>query len=277
MGLVACAIFAASVLSNLALAQLPGQAYIVTINGSVTTIIEPLDAPAATFTGTDSLGLPTSVETTEPVTATTTPVALSLSQLIGASSATGVTSASASLSSTGPASSTAFGFETITLGGAPSATGSVSSSASTRTSATSSDLEATPTSSSTSAPETRANSSAASGLSFSAKVGIGLGVPLGVIILAIFGFFVLRHQRNRQSRLGGPENAAAATATHPANDEQGKRLGPGEAGGNLTTPRSHDRPHGLNQNAHEIHEPDLPPYSREAPGSPGVWKQELPA
>jgi len=80
--------FAATVLSSLSLAQLPGQAYIVTINGTITTVIEPLDAPGATYTGTDSLGMPTTVETTEPVTASTTPVAVSLTQLIGDSSPT---------------------------------------------------------------------------------------------------------------------------------------------------------------------------------------------
>lgn len=79
-------VFAATVFTSLSLAQLPGQAYIVTINGTITTVIEPFDAPGATFTGTDSLGMPTTVETTEPVTASTTPVAVSLTQLIGDSS-----------------------------------------------------------------------------------------------------------------------------------------------------------------------------------------------
>ncbi len=81
-------IFAAAMFTSLSSAQLPGQVYIVTINGTITTVIEPLDAPGATFTGTDSLGIPTTVETTEPVTASTTPVAVSLTQLIGDSSPT---------------------------------------------------------------------------------------------------------------------------------------------------------------------------------------------
>lgn len=148
---VACAVFAATVLSSLSCAQLPGQAYIVTINGTVTTVIEPLDAPAATFSGTDSLGAPTTVETTEPVTASTTPVAISLTQLIGVSS---------------PTSSMSIAPQIATPGSTRSAT-------------------STATGLSGSAIGSPDKSYAAPALRSSSKIVIGLNISLGLIILAI--------------------------------------------------------------------------------------------
>ncbi|KAL6718751.1 hypothetical protein ACLMJK_002985 [Lecanora helva] len=124
---------------------------------------------------------------------------------------------------------------------------------------------------STSAPGALKTSSpkasvAPSGLSSSAKIGIGLGVPLGLIILAILASaaYFLR-KRNPGSLFTGSINTATDEAKTSLNKGRAKPTG---------------KLNEAEETGQALHEKDginVPAFSRELPGSPGVQRHELSA
>ncbi|CAF9920567.1 MAG: hypothetical protein ALECFALPRED_001568 [Alectoria fallacina] len=126
----------------------------------------------------------------------------------------------------------------------------------------------TPTPTSSTTPIIKSSSATASpGLDPSAKIGIGLGVPLGLIVLATIGFLTLRYRRHKQvSRLRHQSNIAAGGLS-PA-EQKGKK--------DVTDVENSNEPQGPeNNHVHEIQGTAIPAYSRELAGSPGVRWQEL--
>lgn len=114
-------------------------------------------------------------------------------------------------------------------------------------------------------PEAANSSSATIGLSSPAKIGVGVGVSLGVVFFAIIiaGLVLVRRTRNGRSKLedqgqgGGAEKSA--TTDEPVmqeldNDGNGAGIGSG---------------------ARELHAIESPPTSRELTGSPGPPRYEL--
>ena len=101
------------------------------------------------------------------------------------------------------------------------------------------------------------------GLITSAKIGIGLGVPLGVIILAIVAFLGYLYGKRR----GNQRN------TVPVADEQFRGF-PGDKDPSATRGQAGAAAVGPQ-------EPDndgkLPRYAEELQGTPGVKRHELPA
>ncbi|KAL9063257.1 MAG: hypothetical protein Q9161_009561 [Pseudevernia consocians] len=134
-------------------------------------------------------------------------------------------------------------------------------------------------------------------LATSTKIGIGLGVPLGVIIVAIIAFLCMRHIRHKkQSRLRHSGNIAAA-GVYPASDQDMKLnavqvekktdvAASLEQTGPLpvspleqrapVSPLGHEEDVSPSANIRELHGWDIPPYSRELEGSPAPVRKELP-
>lgn len=128
---------------------------------------------------------------------------------------------------------------------------------------------------STSDSTARANLAAASsGLASSVKVGIGLGVPLGLIILSIVGFLIFQHQKHRKGLRLRYHGKIAANGLNAAVDERCEAT---EDGGERVNLAEKDEPQVIEEEGvHEIHGLEVPAYSRELAGSPGVRRQELP-
>ncbi|CAD6563948.1 MAG: hypothetical protein ASARMPRED_002580 [Alectoria sarmentosa] len=219
---------------------------------------EDVPSAAATPTSEDatSTSLTSKSEVVPSVTLSLTRIDLSFqaSPQISSTTSTFIPPASATTSTSIPASAT-----TST---------SIPASATTATPTPASVTTSTPTPTLSTTPITQSSSATASpGLDPSAKIGIGLGVPLGLILLATIGFLTLRHRRHKQvSRLRHHSNIAAA-GLYPA-EEKDER--------DITDVENSSEPRGLeNNHVHEIQGTAIPAYSRELPGSPGVRWQEL--
>ena len=102
--------------------------------------------------------------------------------------------------------------------GVPSTTSSATSSASAPppSSTSSSSASSTATDSSSSSQPTESSSSG--GLSSGAKAGIGIGVALGVLMMAALGFFTFRLYR-KVSRMEGGAGKLETDQTEPARKE----------------------------------------------------------
>ena len=99
------------------------------------------------------------------------------------------------------------------------------------------------------------------GISRSAKLGIGIGVPLGVIFLAFIGYILLRRGRHKRNLRGGTVDNAVA--------EQ-KQTVDGEV---VQVQQEDDNP------VHpwpELHGQSIAQNPRELEGSPGPARKELP-
>ena len=174
----------------------------------------------------------------------------------------------------------------------PSSTVQSPSSLSTQnTSPTSTQSGSSSTASGTSQPSgtasqapTISTSKAPSKLSSSAKIGIGLGVPLGIIILGLIGALLFRfRQHKRGSRLKHHGNMIP-DMLYPAEDKCSiphKNEATGEVQskeGNIAINELKNQndtaSHG--RGPHEMHGDHVPPYSRELLGDLGSGRQELP-
>ena len=102
-------------------------------------------------------------------------------------------------------------------------TGSEGSAASTSSSAAPTSSFAAPTVASTASPSSHPSQpSSSSGLATSAKIGVGLGVPFGVTIVAVVAFLCTRHiKHKKKSRLRHSGNIAAV-GLYPASDQDMK-------------------------------------------------------
>ena len=127
--------------------------------------------------------------------------------------------------------------------------------------------------SSSAAATTTSPSSSSSGLDQSAKIGIGLGVPLGLLITAIFAYMVYRYSRNKKISRGRHVGNIAAAGLYPAADNaDAEKLDA------VAVQAKDDDNHGVSSvsGKGELHGDHIPPYTRELEGSPGLGKRELP-
>ena len=131
-----------------------------------------------------------------------------------------------------------------------------------------------------------------SALSMSAKIGIGLGVPLGVVILTLMValLFWKRRKRNRSPRLSHLGKPNTGAGSYALNEDQKTEAATGKDARSSNT-QAHtsgissadlrasilsDPPTVSSLGPSEVHGDDIPPYSRELMGSPGVLVYELP-
>ena len=111
------------------------------------------------------------------------------------------------------------------------------------------------------------SSSPDTGLSSSDKVGIGLGVPLGVLVIGLMAFLLVYYQRKRK-RAGRRDDEAPPDIREKGNSSVHETMDAKD--------QEAQEPQGLGGDVHEIAEGEVPQYSRELEGSPGVWRHELP-
>ena len=159
---------------------------------------------------------------------------------------------------------------TVSLTSSPtSATSSHSSTSST----------AKPSSSISSAAKTTSSAKASATASPShqstAKVGIGVGVPLGISFAALIGFLLLRHRRHKEVSRRRHHGIVAAAGLYPVNEESNERSGGTDQTNttdfeNMSESQGHEK-----EGVHEILGTEIPAHSRELIGSPGVPRQEL--
>lgn len=105
-------------------------------------------------------------------------------------------------------------------------------------------------------------------MSASTKTGVGLGVPLGVLIMAILAFLLYRYHR-RSKPVGDTNNRSVGVDEWNAASEAGIYKPPGQGMTNNMPPL-----------VAEISEADSVPvssYLRELEGTPGPHRRELPA
>ena len=98
---------------------------------------------------------------------------------------------------------------------------------------------------------------------------------MGIIFLALVGFLTLRHQRYKQVSRLRHHGIIAAAGLYPVIDEDDDRARETNQR-NMTDAenRSESLEH-EKDDVHEIQGTEIPPYSRELIGSPGVPPQEV--
>ena len=101
------------------------------------------------------------------------------------------------------------------------------------------------------------------GLSASANIGIGLGVPLGVIVLAIVAFLGYLYGKRRGNKMNAIPGADEQFHGFPG-DKDPSAMQRQEGAGAVGSQGSDDNG-------------ELPRYAEEMRGSPGVKRHELPA
>ena len=130
-------------------------------------------------------------------------------------------------------------------------------------------------SSQSSKPSQAISTSTSSSLTASAKIGIGLGVPLGLMIIAIAALAVLFVKRRGRASWSTPRTGLPPAEKDAALSE--KRIAANEGGEERGDSTLHDTVASPENILPEKDGINIPPYSRELPGSPGVRRHELPA
>jgi len=152
-----------------------------------------------------------------------------------------------------------------------------------------------------SAAVTASATSTPAGLSSVAKIGIGLGVPLGVIIAAaVIGFLMYRYRRHKQNSRLQHHGFIQASRSYSTGDEGARAFGFRRKAGPIkalkhdnnscgseppVSPMTRSKSKEMrydtytrrSESAHELHGHDVPDVSRELPGSHSMRPSELPA
>ena len=108
------------------------------------------------------------------------------------------------------------------------------------------------------------------GLSPSTKIGVGLGVPLGIIVAAFIVFLLNRYGRNVAQSWGRHMGYTAAQGSYPTHPDEGELQD--EKGGTAGTgvvPAWDRRP--------ELHGEHLPPTAKELDGEEHPTKKGFPS
>ena len=141
--------------------------------------------------------------------------------------------------------------------------------------ASSSTSSAAKSSSSTTSAAKSSSTAASQGHVSSAKIGAGVGVPLGIAFIALIGFLTWRHLRYKNESRLRHHGIIAAAGLYPVNEEGENNAAPTDHR-NMTDAGNESDTHGLEKNnVHEIQGTEIPAYSRELIGSPGVPRGEL--
>ncbi len=125
----------------------------------------------------------------------------------------------------------------------------------------------------TAAPSTQTSPPATGGVSQSAKIVVGLGVPLAIILLALIVYALYRYHRTRQKSRGSHAANIAITEPNPAVDNAVQEKKRFVHAGAVQPRYKDDDPV---SEGRELHGQHIPPYSRELEGSPGYGRKELP-
>ena len=156
-----------------------------------------------------------------------------------------------------------------------SSTHSSKSSTISTTKASSSTSSAAKSSSSTTSAAKSSSTAASQGHVSSAKIGVGVGVPVGIISIGLIGLLIWRHLRYKNESRLRHHGIIAAAGLYPVNEEGGNNTGQ-TVQRNRTHARNESDTQGLEKsNVHEIQGTEIPAYSRELIGSAGVRRGEL--
>ena len=200
-------------------------------------------------------------ETSNVETPVSTPQTFATTSTLPSSSPTTSTSTPTSTTSSTHSSKSS----TVSTTKASSSTSSTSTSSSSTSSAASSTTSAAKASS-TAAPQGQVSS---------AKIGVGVGVPLGIISIGLIGLLIWRHLRYKNESRLRHHGIIAAAGLYPVNEEGENNAGQTDHR-NMTDAGSESDTQGLEKNnVHEIQGTEIPAYSRELIGSPGVPRGEL--
>ena len=133
-------------------------------------------------------------------------------------------------------------------------------------------------SSSTTTSAAKASSTAASqGHVSSAKIGVGVGVPVGIASVGLIGLLIWRHLKYKNESRLRHHGIIAAAGLYPVNEEGENNAGQTDQR-TMTDAGDESDTQGLEKNnVHEIQGTEIPAYSRELLGSPGVRREELPS
>ena len=129
-----------------------------------------------------------------------------------------------------------------------------------------SDLNSSTTAPSQSTTASNRSSTSSSGLSDAAKIGIGLGVPLGVLIIALeIGFVLYRRKRYRSQQASTEPGGEVATYKSGLDGDESTKHGSNFKGAEEKTTK-----------LREMDGNSLPFSRKELTGTPGVRRSELP-
>ena len=201
---------------------------------------------------TDNPDCPTTTSTTE--TSVIIPLQLAASSQVSVSTTdaiTGSTSSSADAYSSGIVVSSSVPLSSSTISSSSPSSSAISPSS-------------TATSGTSGAPISAGGEPTTTGLDQSAKIGIGLGVPLGVIIIAIAAYVAYHFGRKRAI---SQQRNVTAEKMNSAVDDTGKA----KEGIDTEIMRTGN---GLKRG--ELHEDHVLLYLRELEASPGTRSEELP-
>ena len=141
--------------------------------------------------------------------------------------------------------------------------------------ASSSTSSAAKSSSSTTSAAKSSSTAAPQGHVSSAKIGVGVGVPLGLVAIGLIGLLIWRHLRYKNESRLRHHGIIAAAGLYPVNEEGENNAGQTHQR-NMTAAGNESDTQGLEKsNVHEIEGTEIPAYSRELIGSPGVRRGEL--
>ena len=175
----------------------------------------------------------------------------------------------ATLPSSSPTTSTSIPKPTTT-----STHSSKSSTISTAKASSSTSSAAKSSSSTTSAAKPSSTVASQSHVS-SAKIGVGVGVPLGIVSIGLIGFLIWRHLRYKNESRLRHHGIIAAAGLYPVNEEGENTAGQTDHR-DMTDAGNESDTQGLEKNnVHEIQGTEIPAYSKELIGSPGVPRGEL--
>ena len=141
--------------------------------------------------------------------------------------------------------------------------------------ASSSTSSAAKSSSSTTSAAKSSSTVASQGHVSSAKIGVGVGVPLGIVSIGLIGFLTWRHLRYKNESRLRHHGIIAAAGLYPVNEEGENNAGQTDHR-DMTDAGNESDTQGLEKNnVHEIQGTEIPAYSRELIGSLGVPRGEL--
>ena len=141
--------------------------------------------------------------------------------------------------------------------------------------ASSSTSSAASSSSSTTSAAKSSSTATSQGHVSSAKIGVGVGVPLSIVSIGLIGFLIWRHLKYKNESRLRHHGIIAAAGLYPVNEEGQSNTGQTDQRNMTDAGNESDTQRLEKNNVHEIQGTEIPAYSRELIGSPGVPRGEL--
>ena len=151
---------------------------------------------------------------------------------------------------------------------------SKSSTVSTAKASSSTSSAAKSSSSTTSAAKSSSTAASQNHVS-SAKIGVGVGLPVAIVSIGLIGLLIWRHLKHKNESRLRHHGIIAAAGLYPVNEEGENNAGQTDQRNMTDAGNESDTQELEKNNVHEIQGTEIPAYSRELIGSPGVRREEL--